>query len=285
MQNFNYHTHTYRCGHADYNLKDEDYVKLFIQKGFRKIAFTDHMPDKSGTDTRKRMRMDYSQKDEYLNSIKYLKEKYKDIIDIETGFEIEFLPGQEQNLLELKKEVDKLVLGQHFIYEDGNNRLKIFRYQDFSHEDLLKYASYIVKAMELGIPDIIVHPDLFMLSRDSFTEKEAEVAHIICKAAEKYDIPLEINLTEANLLLIGKREKITYPCKEFWNIVKDYNIKVLYGVDAHYESQIINYEKSIEIVNNLIGNEIIEKLNFIGNVNENKIPDSIKNIRLSMDRF
>lgn len=268
MQNFNYHTHTYRCKHADDNLKDEDYVKLFIEKGFKKIAFTDHMPDKGGVDPRKRMRMDYSQKDEYLNSIKSLKEKYKDVIEIETGFEIEYLPGLEENLFELKKEVDKLVLGQHFIYAGDNKRLKIFRYQEFMHEDLLKYANYIVKAIELGIPNIIVHPDLFMLSRDSFTEKEAEVAHIICAAAEKYNIPLEINLTEANLFLIGKRQKITYPCKEFWNIAKDYNIKVLYGVDAHYESQITTYEECINIVNNLIGNDIIEKLNFIENVDE-----------------
>ena len=27
MQNFNYHTHTYRCGHADDNMMDEDFVK------------------------------------------------------------------------------------------------------------------------------------------------------------------------------------------------------------------------------------------------------------------
>jgi len=269
MQNFNYHTHTYRCKHADDNLNDEDYVKLFIQEGFKKIAFTDHMPDKVGVDPRKHMRMDYSQKDEYLNSIKALKEKYKDLIDIETGFEIEFMPGQEKNLFELKKEVDKLVLGQHFIYAEDNKRLKIFRYQEFTHEDLLKYAGCIVKAMELGIPDIIVHPDLFMLSRDNFTEKEEEIAHIICSASEKYNIPLEINLTEANLLLLEKRDKITYPCKEFWNIAKDYNIKVLYGVDAHYESQITTYEKCIEIVNNLIGNDVIEKLNFIENVSTN----------------
>ena len=34
MQRFNYHTHTYRCGHADNNMSDEDFVKLFVKKGF-----------------------------------------------------------------------------------------------------------------------------------------------------------------------------------------------------------------------------------------------------------
>lgn len=29
MQNFNYHQHTYRCKHADYNMTDEDYVQEY----------------------------------------------------------------------------------------------------------------------------------------------------------------------------------------------------------------------------------------------------------------
>lgn len=39
------------------------------------------------------MRMKYSQVEGYLESIKSLKEKYKDEINIETGFEVEYLPG------------------------------------------------------------------------------------------------------------------------------------------------------------------------------------------------
>ena len=31
MQKFNYHTHTRRCGHADNNMSDEDFVKEFIK--------------------------------------------------------------------------------------------------------------------------------------------------------------------------------------------------------------------------------------------------------------
>jgi len=266
MQNFNYHTHTYRCRHADYNMSDEDYVKELLAKGFKKLAFTDHAPDKDGIDRRSYMRMDYSQKDEYLSSIRSLRDKYKGIIEIETGFEVEYLPGQEKNLFELKNETDKLVLGQHYIYAKDNKTLKIFRHHDFSDDDLIRYANYIDMAMEKGIPDIIVHPDLYMLSRDTFGETEAKVANIICKSAEKHNIPLEINLTEAFLFLIGRKRKINYPSKEFWKIASNYNIKVLYGIDAHYKEQIRMYEECIGEVNNLIGKEIIEKLDFIENV-------------------
>lgn len=61
MQNFNYHAHTKRCGHADNNLLDEDYVRKFISMGFKKIAFTDHCPEKNRIDTRDNMRMDYTE--------------------------------------------------------------------------------------------------------------------------------------------------------------------------------------------------------------------------------
>ena len=45
MQKFNYHTHTRRCGHAEV-ISDEEFVKAFIEKGFTKIAFMNHCPEK-----------------------------------------------------------------------------------------------------------------------------------------------------------------------------------------------------------------------------------------------
>lgn len=262
MQKFNYHTHTYRCGHADNNMMDAEYVKEFIKKGFKKIAFTDHCPEKQIIDKRSNMRMKYSQIEEYLGSIKFLKNKYKDKIEIETGFEIEYLPGQEENLLELKRIADKLVLGQHFIYDDNNTDLKIFRKNEFSDKELIKYANYIKKAIELNIPDIIAHPDLYMLARETFGQAERETAEIICQAAEKYNIPLEINLSEPSMYLSKLKSIIKYPCKEFWEIASNYNVRVIYGVDAHYKDQIRQYEESIDIANEIIGKEIIDKLNF-----------------------
>lgn len=263
MKKYNYHTHTHRCGHAEKGVTDEDFVKEFIKCGFDVIAFTDHCPEKEIIDTRENMRMDYSQKDEYLASINYLKEKYKDKIKIESGYEVEYLPGQEDNLFELKNEVDKIVLGQHFVYAEDGKSLKIFRHDKFTDKDLIRYAEYLVKAMELGIPDIIVHPDIYMLARDRFGDVESKVAHMICETAEKYNILLEINLSDPRMYLLGLRKKIAYPCKEFWNIVSNYNIKVLYGIDAHYIGSINSYEESKDLANKIIGKDIIEKLNFL----------------------
>ncbi|MCI8961407.1 MAG: PHP domain-containing protein [Clostridia bacterium] len=277
MQKFNYHSHTYRCGHADLDMKDEEYIQEYIKMGFEKVAITDHCPEKNEIDKRDNMRMKYIEKEEYLNSIKTLKEKYADKIQIESGFEVEYLPGEEENIRELKRETDKIILGQHFIYND-NKELSIFGTHNFTDEELIRYAEYIEKAVKTSIPDIIVHPDIYMHKRENFGEIESKVANMICKVVEKYNVPLEINLAQVfnktyyedkkinNEPLEKQKEKLSkvvYPRKEFWEIVTQYDIKVLYGVDVHHRGQITLYKELIELANEIIGKETINKLNFI----------------------
>lgn len=278
MQKFNYHSHTYRCGHADLDVTDEDYVKEYIKMGFEKVAFTDHCPEKNKIDLRPNIRMEYEERKEYLSSINNLKKKYANKIKIETGYEVEYLPGEEDNLLELKNETDKIILGQHFIYDDNKN-LK-FGDIKYSDEDLMRYAEYVTKAMELNILDIIAHPDIFMLKRNGFKNTEEKVANIICESAEKYKIPLEINLNNIffytyyenrkmnNFPIEEQKRKlinVAYPNKQFWKIVSNYNVKVLYGIDAHHKGQILLFNELVELANEIIGKETIEKLNFINN--------------------
>ena len=277
MQKFNYHSHTYRCGHADLDMKDEDYIKEYIEMGFEKIAFTDHCPEKNKIDKRPNIRMEYEQKNEYIDTIKKLKEKYKNKIKIEVGYEIEYIPGDEENLRELKNEADKIILGQHFIY-DNNKNLKYIGQSEFSDEELIKYSEYIQKAMKLKLPNIIAHPDMYMMNRKEFRKIENEVAKIICESAEKYDIPLEINLNNIfaktyyenrklnNDNFEKQKEKLKnvfYPCKDFWKVALNYNIKVLYGIDTHHKGQIMLWNELIEFAKEIIGKETIEKLNFI----------------------
>lgn len=278
MQKFNYHQHTYRCGHADLDMEDEDYIKEYIKMGFKEIAFTDHCPRKDEVDNRPNVRMKYSERNEYLDSINKLKEKYMDKIKIKSGYEIEYLPGEEDNLRELKDETDILVLGQHFVYTD-NGDLNIFDNGEvFTDEELIRYAEYIDKAMELNIPDVIAHPDLFMNVRDEFGEVEEKISNMICKSAEKYDIPLELNINKIfkeiyykgkgidNLSEEQKKEKLKaarYPCKAFWKIAAKYNVKVIYGLDVHHKGQIPLFNELVKLANDFIGSETINKLNFI----------------------
>ncbi len=278
MQNFNYHQHTYRCGHADLDFQDEDYILEYIKMGIKKIAFTDHCPEKNKIDKRPCMRMDYSERDDYLKSINRLKEKYSDKIQIESGYEIEYLPGEEENLKELKEETDKVILGQHFVYDDNSNLKKFINDVKFTDKELIRYAEYLDKAMKFNIPDIIAHPDVFMNVKDDFGEIDAKISNMICESAEKYNIPLEINMAkifnnvfyegkEFNILPIEEQRKrlskVRYPRREFWEIAANYDIKVLYGIDVHHKGQIEVVEDLIKFANEIIGQKTIDKLNFI----------------------
>lgn len=263
MQKFNCHTHTYRCGHADGNMSDEDYVKAHIEAGFEKMTFTDHAPQKSKIDKRLYMRMDYSQKDEYLESISTLKKKYKGVIEIFSGFEVEYLPGIENDLKELRGISDKIILGQHFVYKDDFSDLKVFRNDIFESEDLIKYANYIKSALELGIVDVVAHPDLFMLSSTDFGEAEKRATEIICASAEKTKTPLEINLGQIPFAIHNPNARINYPSREFWRIASNYDVNVIYGIDAHNRSQIECFERAVKLANKIIGEEAVEKLNFL----------------------
>ena len=96
--------------------------------------------------------------------------------------------------------------------------------------------------------------------------------------AEKYDIPLEINLSDVfekifyrdrkfNDLSISEARKeinnVRYPNANFWKVASNYNVKVLYGIDAHHKGQIMLFDKLIQLSNEIIGNDIIKKLQFI----------------------
>ena len=149
----------------------------------RQFAFTDHAPEKTPVDLRPRIRMPYSQKDEYLASVRSLRERYADRLRILSGFEIEYSPGREEELFELKRESDLLILGQHYVLLEGEP----YYFRKTTCRDggiVRKLADYVERAIGLGLPDIIAHPDHYLLHRTAeFTEADAETAHRICRAA------------------------------------------------------------------------------------------------------
>ena len=81
----NFHTHTSRCGHATGS--DEEYVLEAIKAGIKKLGFSDHVP--WPTCPQPGIRMNEDLLENYVKSITFLKNKYKDQIEIHLGFEAE----------------------------------------------------------------------------------------------------------------------------------------------------------------------------------------------------
>lgn len=250
----NYHTHTYRCGHATGS--DDQYVRAAISAGFKILGFSDHVPF-AGIH-KPNDRMDIDQITEYLQSIAALKEKYKKQIQILAGFEIEYYAQHLDYYKDLLKRCDYLILGQHnvtFLQDD----LDSFA----GDEDIVKYADHVIAAIESGVISYLAHPDYFMLGRRHWSIACSQAAHRIAAKAAEYKIPLELNL---NGIRYDRKpfkdgSAYVYPYRPFWEIVSQYETICVYGYDAHHPTTLLEDERIATI------NEILDgiPLNIIEN--------------------
>lgn len=284
-QDFCLHTHTQRCGHGAKDTGDEEWVQNAVKGGIKRIAFTDHIPMPDGYNKIPKSRMDIAEVESYLASIKYLQDKYKGVIQIESGFEFEYSDRDLAHLQELKSRTDLMILGQHFVIDDDGQDYPIKRGKNgkqITDEVLDMYASATITAMDKGLPDVIAHPDRFMAFRDSFGEKEEEVTRAICRKAIEKGIPLEINLGNiapivgSELPIDQIKKKINYPSPEFWKIVAEetrmaqengQDLIVIYGKDAHYPGQ-LSTERDYAIAKEVLGEDILQQLHLVTSYKE-----------------
>lgn len=252
--NYNYHTHTSRCGHASIS-DDSKYIEAARKSGIMKLGFSDHVPYSSFEYPDLANKMHISEVDEYINSINLLMEENPDM-EILCGFEAEYDSMKRGFLGELRNKVDYLILGQHYVKEG----LKNIKIEGNPYYPII-YADSVCEAMSTGLFDIVGHPDIFMRYRDSFKsfeekmlfdESAEKAAKKICETASDLGIPLEINLTAIDKNEIMNDGNYSYPCPKFWDIASTYDVLVLYGIDAHDCSQFDNLEQAIDKVEEII---------------------------------
>lgn len=228
MNKTNFHTHNYRCGHAEGNV--EDYVKEGIKAGYTELGISDHAPLPDYYFDRMKM----EELDGYLEEIEEAQKKYGDKIKIYKSLEIEYFPEFQNYYDELKKKLDYIVLGLHaFKIENDEKIYNAWSIKTLDH--VRAYGKYMVEAIESGNFDYIAHPDLYMINYREWNEVTEKVAHDICRAAKKMDLPLEINANGVRKTLERHPDwdRYMYPYKEFWEIAEKYNVKTIIGSDSH----------------------------------------------------
>lgn len=257
----NYHTHTERCHHA--HGSDEAYVLSAIEGGFKVLGFSDHCCWKyADKNFKSRIRMSVEEFDDYYNSIIYLKEKYKDQIDIKIGMEAEYFPKYLSWMKEFVKEkhIDYLILGNHYFESDEYGAY--YGYGCEEDELLVQYANDIEAALKTGLYSYVCHPDLFMRGRSEFDDLCKKVSLKICNIAKELDIPLEYNL--AGLQVSEMMHTDIYPHPKFWEIAASVGNKVIIGVDAHDNRALSNtyyYDKAVKTLEKL-GMERVENIDY-----------------------
>lgn len=245
---YNYHSHTYRCGHASGS--DEDYVLTAIEAGFKEYGFSDHviLPDIIHPNMRGR----YEELDGYIESINNLKNKYKSKINIHIGFEAEYMDkyfDYYKDLLDSHK-IEYLILGQHCYYENNYPRWYLAMKP---HKGLERYTNHVVKGIESGLFKYVAHPDLFCIFYNEWDDFAVECSKKIIEASIKYNVPLEINLCKIRAKHYGYIERdfaIIYPYLNFWKLVAKTNAKVVVGVDSHNPRH--NIDSYIEYTEELV---------------------------------
>lgn len=238
MLRTNYHTHTMRCNHA--NGSDEEYVLAAIAAGYKEIGFADHTPWPYKSNFVSPMRMKMNEFENYVESILYLKEKYKNQISIKLGLECEYFEEYEPWLQTLKEDerIDYLIFGNHFYKTDENGMY--FGRGATKKEGITLYVDQAIEGMKKGYFTYLCHPDLFMRAYLKWDEHVEQESTRLCLAALELDIPLEYNLQGIIYNNIFKVKSYPYPA--FWELAVKVGNKVIIGVDAHQVDEYTNVE-------------------------------------------
>jgi histidinol-phosphatase (PHP family) len=254
----NYHTHNYRCNHAEGSI--EDYIQEAINAGFDEIGISDHLPH-PGKNIDNTYRMKYEELSEYFNEIDETIKEYGSKISIKKGIECEYFEDYDWLYKELREKykVDYLILGVHFFPHNG----RWYYVTDISQspEMLESYTDHAVRSIKSGIFSYIAHPDLFGLGYINWDEHSIKAARRILKAAEEIDLPIEINVNGLRKPMIsynkGKRHK--YPMEDFWSLVKEYDVRVIIGIDAHNPCELHDLDMGLNFAKEF-GIEVIDRL-------------------------
>lgn len=237
----NFHSHTYLCGHALGT--PLDYVKEAIKNEYQFIGISEHAPMPNISDVNIRLKFTDYQK--YLNLLdKAIDFGENNNLKVYKGFEIEYFDDLDIYEKYLK-DVDYLILGQHFIVKDG--KLKSTYHLD-SIEDIQIYTDTLLRALDTGYFSILCHPDLCFINIDNPTDKMYDMFRKVILKAIELNIPIEINaggIRRAKAAgYFDYFDKYKYPSVKLFKIVKELEGKVIISSDAHNISHL--NDESIE---------------------------------------
>lgn len=244
---YNFHTHTYRCGHADGT--EREYIEAALSVGVREMGFSDHAPwiDPSLGAERGYV-VPYAEVGDYMDTVHALREEYKDRITLRVGFEAEYHPADPEELISLGAEY--LILGQHFIKAPNGQyvHVAVSRYGEL----ISYYVDAVVAGMRSGYYTYVAHPDVFNPVEVDPLVYQREMARI-CEASVETGVPLEMNF-------LGIRQRRYYPTEAFWELAGKTGAPMTFGFDAHGPLE----AKDIESLPTALA--LVEKyqLNYIG---------------------
>jgi len=241
----NYHSH---CSFCDGRAPLEEFVKEAISQGFYSYGVSSHAPLPFPT----QWTMEWEQMEAYLDEFKNLRSKYADEIELYVGLEIDYLNEESNPSVARFTELplDYRIGSVHLLYDAAGEVVDIdcspavFKERVDRHfnGDVLRvirmYFDRLFRMVELGGFDILGHADKMHYNASYYHPGlldepwyEALMKDYFSLVASRGYL-VEINTKAYDSL------GTFYPNSRYWELMKEYQIKILVNSDAHYPERI-----------------------------------------------
>ena len=241
----NYHSH---CSFCDGRAPFEEFVKEAITQGFYSYGVSSHAPLPFPT----RWTMEWGQMEAYLDEFNNLRQKYADEIELYVGLEIDYLNEESNPSVARFTELplDYRIGSVHLLYDAAGEVVDIdcspavFKERVDRHfnGDVLRvvrmYFDRLFRMVELGGFDILGHADKMHYNASCYHPGlldepwyEALMKDYFSLVASRGYL-VEINTKAYDSL------GTFYPNSRYWELMKEYQIKILVNSDAHYPERI-----------------------------------------------
>jgi histidinol-phosphatase (PHP family) len=229
----NFHTHTYRCNHAEGDV--EEYALAAGRAGIDTLGISDHTPLPDGWMGTVRMKMeeleDYIHKIETVRvpGVRLLKGMECDINPRYFSFYRDELLGRHG--------FDYLIGALHWYLHEGN-WIYVGNVPSAAH--LRSYSSLLREGMESGLFDFIAHPDHFASGRKRWDAEAESCTRDILETARDTGTVLEINGNGFRKAAVEGETGLRppYPWRPFWDRAREYDIPVICNSDAHRPAEV-----------------------------------------------
>ncbi|MGZ7440744.1 histidinol-phosphatase [Paenibacillus sp. TH7-28] len=235
---FDLHTHHFRCGHADGNIRD--YIEAGIAAGLSVIGISDHTPYFGSPEDRPFPRISMGKKEfaGYVDEVLKLKKEYEGKIDVLLGIESDFFPEHA--------EVYRNTLNQYpFDYVIGSvhsvGEVSIFnknRWKGLSPQEKIAtkegYYDLIRQSAQSGMFQILGHIDAMKGNYPAFSDIPAtEAIDDTLKTIADSGVAIEINTSGKTKLSGG-----WYPSDAILERALHFGVDVTFGSDAHIPQRV-----------------------------------------------
>lgn len=235
---FDLHTHHFRCGHADGNIRD--YIEAGISAGLQVIGISDHTPyfGEKEEQAFPRIAMGKSELVNYVSEVLRLKEEYEGKIDVLLGIESDYFPEHAETYRELLSSYpfDYIIGSVHSV--GGVSIFNKNRWKGLSEQQHIEvkedYYCLIQDSARSGMFQILGHIDAMKGNYPDFADIPAEqTVDETLQVIAQHGVAIEINTSGKTKLSGG-----WYPSDAILERACHFGVDVTFGSDAHKPARV-----------------------------------------------